>query len=76
LVYDAVTGIGTGMLFFHQTFMMTFIGQIPFTMYHLAGNIVLSIIVSPVLYRWVLNNPKMETRPAIDWMKSVFGMKA
>ena len=26
LIYDAITGIGTGMLFFHQSFIVTFIG--------------------------------------------------
>ena len=62
IIYDAITGIGTGMLFFSQTFEATFFGQIPFTMYHLAGNIVLSAIVSPLLYKWVITNPKLETR--------------
>jgi hypothetical protein len=62
LLYDAITGIGTGMLFFDQSFMVTFLGQIPFTLYHLAGNIFLSATVSPLLYKWVIKNPKLETR--------------
>lgn len=62
IVYDAITGIGTWMIFFNQPFMTTFIGQIPFTLYHLAWNIVFSIIISPLLYRWVIINPKFETK--------------
>lgn len=72
LIYDAITGIGTGMLFFKQSFMLTFMGQIPFTLYHLAGNIALAAIVSPLLYRWVLENKNLETQPVIDKVKSVF----
>ncbi|MBU3942101.1 MAG: hypothetical protein KKF74_04270, partial [Nanoarchaeota archaeon] len=74
LIYDAITGIGTGMLFFKQSFMLTLMGQIPFTLYHLAGNIVLAAIVSPLLYKWVLENKQLETQPFIDKVKSVFGV--
>lgn len=73
LIYDAITGIGTGMLFFKQSFMLTLMGQIPFTLYHLAGNIAFAAIVSPLLYRWVLENKNLETQPVIDKVKSVFG---
>ncbi len=58
LFYDAVTGIGMGMLLFDQPFLPTVLGQIPFTLWHLSGNMVLSIVLSPALYRWVVSNPK------------------
>ena len=61
IIYDAVTGLSIGPLFFHQSFMQSLIGQIPFTAMHLAGNIVLAIIISPVLYRWVVTNESLET---------------
>ena len=61
IIYDAITGIGIGMLMFGQPFMVTFLGQIPFTVYHLLGNIVLASVVSPLLYKWVIINPKLET---------------
>lgn len=61
LVYDAITGIGMGMLMFKMPFMLTVTGQIPFTLYHLAGNIALSAVVSPLLYRWVIENRRLET---------------
>ncbi len=61
LIYDAVTGIGMGVLMFKMPFMLALTGQIPFTLYHLAGNIALSAVVSPVLYRWVVENRELET---------------
>ncbi len=73
IIYDAITGIGTGMLFFNQSFMTTFMGQIPFTLYHLTGNIVLSSVVSPLLYKWVIINPKLETRQVLN--KIALGFK-
>lgn len=66
LVFDAITGIGTGMLFFNQPFWLTFTGQVPFTMYHLGGNIFFSATVSPLLYRWVLQNPSLETNRIVN----------
>lgn len=62
IIYDAITGIGSGMLFFHQSFLSTFIGQVPFTLYHLAGNAILAGLVSPLLYKWVLDNPSLDTK--------------
>ena len=73
IIYDVITGIGIGMAFFNQTFMMTFIGQIPFTIYHLAGNTVLAIVVSPILYKWVITNPKLETQQILS--KLAFDIK-
>lgn len=72
LIYDAITGIGTGMLFFGQTFMTTFLGQIPFTLYHLAGNIVLAALISPLLQRWVCENPELETSPVMNRIRNAF----
>jgi ABC-type branched-subunit amino acid transport system permease subunit len=72
LLYDAITGIGIGMVFFDQQFMPTVVGQIPFTLYHLGGNIILSAIVSPVLLSWVIENPKLETQQLSDRLGLVF----
>lgn len=72
IAYDFVTGIGAGMLFFNQPFIPTLLGQIPFTLYHLAGNIVLGIVVSPLLYKWVLDNKKLETSRVYSRVKSIF----
>lgn len=56
IVYDALTGLSIGPLFFKMPFMIALIGQIPFTLQHLAGNVVLSVILSPLLYKWILEN--------------------
>ncbi len=40
--------------------MVAAIGQIPFTLLHLAGTIGFSIFLSPVLYRWVATNDAFE----------------
>jgi len=60
LVYDAITGIVFGVILFDMPFWLAFTGQIPFTAYHLAGNIVLAALVSPALYKWIITNPKLE----------------
>ncbi len=53
LLYDAVTGLTVGPIFFHQTFMVALLGQIPFTALHLVGNISFAYFVSPALYRLI-----------------------
>lgn len=57
LVYDAVTGVVMGPLFFHQTLLMAFLGQIPFTLRHLFSNVLLAIVVTPILERWMSKEP-------------------
>jgi len=61
LIYDALTGLTIGPLFWSQPFMAALIGQIPFTAMHLAGNILLSFFLSPVIYRFIVSNP------ALNW---------
>lgn len=50
LFFDAATGLTTGPLFFHQSFLQALIGQIPFTLFHLLGNITFALILSPAIY--------------------------
>jgi uncharacterized membrane protein len=59
LFYDAVTGLSIGPLFFGQSFQTALIGQIPFTIYHLLGNVSLGFIFSPAIYRFVVANSKI-----------------
>lgn len=59
LVFDAVTGVLMAPLF-GMSFSVAFAGQIPFTAYHLIGNVLFSVILSPAFYRWVVMNPKLE----------------
>jgi len=60
IFYDALTGLTIGPLFYGQPFMLALIGQIPFTLMHVLGTVVFSVVVSPVLYRWVVKNDSLE----------------
>jgi energy-coupling factor transport system substrate-specific component len=51
LFFDAFTGLTVGPIFFHQSFIQSFIGQIPFTAFHLIGNIIFALILSPAIYK-------------------------
>jgi len=53
LLYDALTGLTVGPLFFGQTLMQAFIGQIPFTAMHLVGNVAFAVTLSPLI-EWIL----------------------
>jgi energy-coupling factor transport system substrate-specific component len=72
ILYDAVTGLSIGPLFFGQTFMEAFVGQIPFTLNHLLGNVVFSVVVSPLIYRWVVTNENLGTA---DIRQRLFGVR-
>ena len=61
LFFDFVTGPLAGSLLFKQPFWVSFTGQIPFTIYHLVGNITLGCLLSPLVYRWVANNPELRS---------------
>jgi len=54
IFYDAVTGLTIGPLFFHQSFMVSLVGQIPFTVLHLLGNVSFAIVLSPVIEKWLV----------------------
>ncbi len=59
ILYDAVTMM-IGPVFGNQPFAIALAGQIPFTLMHLLGTIVFSVLLSPVLYRWVICNDAFE----------------
>ncbi|MEK7569545.1 MAG: hypothetical protein AAB500_01485 [Patescibacteria group bacterium] len=60
LFFDAVTGLSIGPLFFSQPFSEAFFGQIPFTLWHLLGNVSFALVLSPAIYRYVVENKKLE----------------
>ncbi len=53
IVFDVVTGLSMGPLFFGQSFMAAIVGQIPFTAIHLLSNVSFAIVLSPMIERWV-----------------------
>lgn len=69
IAYDAVTGLSVGPLFFDQPFMEALVGQIPFTLLHLGGTIGFSLILSPLLYRWVVMNRRFEIPAILEKLK-------
>lgn len=60
VLYDAATGLTIGPIFNHQPFMIALTGQIPFTVLHLLGTILFALVLSPALYRWVVENEALE----------------
>jgi uncharacterized membrane protein len=61
LLYDAVTGVIMGPVLFGMSFQTAFIGQIPFTLWHLAGTIPLAFLLSPAIERFIVTSPVLET---------------
>jgi len=59
LLYDALTGLTIGPLVFKMPFMVALIGQIPFTARHLLGNVFLSLVLSPLVDKWVVSNESL-----------------
>lgn len=62
IFYDIITGLTVGPLFFHQPFMAALIGQIPFTLLHLVGNISFAFFLSPIIYQYIILNKKFEKK--------------
>jgi energy-coupling factor transport system substrate-specific component len=60
LFFDALTGLVVGPTFFHQSFVNALIGQIPFTILHLLGNIIFALLLSPAIYKILIKKKKRE----------------
>ncbi len=60
LAYDFITGPIMSSVIFRMPFMAALIGQIPFTIWHLGGNIAFAGLLSPALYKWVVSNRQLE----------------
>lgn len=68
LFFDGITGLSFGPLFYNQPFMEALVGQIPFTLWHLLGNISFAIVLSPSLYKFVITNKKFETSSLVNFL--------
>lgn len=64
-LYDALTGLTVGPIFFHQSFLNSVLGQIPFTLLHLTGNIIFAIILSPAIYNLLIKKKKQKSTEEI-----------
>ncbi len=58
--YDAVTGLTIGPLLFGQPFLAAVLGQIPFTLYHLAGNVGFAVTLSPLIERFITTPSRLD----------------
>lgn len=65
IVYDAVTGLTIGPLFFNQSFLVSALGQVPFTLLHLLGNVSFAIILSPVIERWFRSEVRVKSEKLV-----------
>jgi hypothetical protein len=59
LAYDFLSML-IGPIFYNQPLMMAVTGQIPFTIMHLAGSVAFAIVLSPLLYRFIVTNDSLE----------------
>lgn len=62
LFFDIITGVLMGPMIYGQPWAQAFIGQIPFTLRHLIGNVFFAIVLAPWFYRAIMTNPKWEIR--------------
>ncbi len=53
IFFDAVTGVAAGAILFGMSWKEGFIGQIPFTINHLIGNVILAAALTPIV-DWLL----------------------
>ncbi|PIR68299.1 hypothetical protein COU49_01910 [Candidatus Nomurabacteria bacterium CG10_big_fil_rev_8_21_14_0_10_35_16] len=65
LFFDFTTGLTIGPIFFEQTFLSALSGQIPFTLWHLLGNISFAYILSPAIYKLLIKKRKTNPKPII-----------
>jgi hypothetical protein len=66
LFFDAVTGLTVGPIFFHQSLLVSLIGQIPFTALHLIGNVTFAAVLSPGIYNFFVRKRKREQSVLIN----------
>src|SRR3989344_7075092 len=59
IVYDVLTGLTLGPIFFGQSFTVSLVGQVPFTALHLLGNVSFAIVLSPAIERWLVKERKI-----------------
>ena len=67
LFFDLVTGVFMGPLLYGQPWVEAIVGQIPFTLRHLAGNMFFAGVLAPWFCRKIMENPKWE-------LKAIFKM--
>lgn len=67
LFFDMVTGILMGPLLYGQPWAEAVVGQVPFTVRHLAGNMFFGALLAPWFYRKIMNNPAWDMRRVLKF---------
>ena len=62
LFFDLITGVLMGPIFYNQPWMEAIVGQVPFTLRHLMGNIFFATALAPWFYKEIMMNPKWEMK--------------
>lgn len=70
IFFDLTTGLTVGPILFGQSLMSAFVGQIPFTLLHLAGNLTFAYFLSPIIYKFI-----SKERASVGHPVSVFSLK-
>lgn len=65
LFFDLITGVLMGPLLYGQPWIAAIVGQIPFTLRHLVGNVFFASVLASWFYRRIMDNPKWEFSRAI-----------
>ncbi|MEI8364326.1 MAG: hypothetical protein WCF78_02630 [archaeon] len=55
LIFDFITGPIMSSFLFHMSFIVAFVGQIPFTLLHLATVCIFIIVLVPILDKYLIN---------------------
>ena len=71
LLYDFITGPVMSSMLWHMPFSVALMGQIPFTLWHLGGNIVFAALISPLLYSWIVDNKNLELTNIWNKIKNI-----
>lgn len=66
LFFDIVTGFSVGPLFFDQPLYAAAVGQIPFTILHLIGNVSFAFVLSPAIYNLITKTRKRKANSIIS----------
>ena len=60
LLYDFITGPVMSSAVWKMPFLLSLVGQVPFTLWHLAGNAGGALLISPLVERWLEGLPRRE----------------
>lgn len=70
ILFDSLTGLTIGPIFFGQPFISALTGQIPFTVFHLLGNLGFAAVLSPMVYTILRRSTEMRNVSLLALLKN------